>query len=317
MPLFENTTPVDYDNVTKIVLENWNLILGKCIKASQNHTFFAKNEREEQFIIRVTPDTKNRRFGQFKDEMSLILFLHKHGLGVCPPIPSQVNDKTVFVIRVGDLNVSAFAFAKGKSLPFPEFQWMTDEKVVTATGKWLGKFHSLSKQFSKEFPEIAARMRIWNTLHEGVMLEYQSDELDLQQMNDPNEWGILHGDVNPSNWFYCEEEDSLYVFDWDQCQQGWFMLDVAQCCHAPCMLKSLGMPVSGDPVPEANPNQYISWIMKGYESTAGEGSFDKQQLERMEINREEFYKLFCVRAQNEFVPPDMKPFIDYVARHYN
>ena len=314
MPLFCEAIPVNHEQVSKIVLENWNVRLGKCIKESQNHTFFAEND-QEQFIVRVTPDPISERFEQFKDEMSLILYMHNKGLGVCPPIAIKSNAK-VYVIREGDLNISVFTLAKGKGLPFPEFRWMTDEKVVIATGRWLGQFHTFSKQFMIDCPEIANRMRMWNTLHDGVMSEYVPDEIDSKQINDPNKWGVLHGDVNPSNWFYCEEEDSLYVFDWDQCQQGWFMLDVAQTCHAPQMLKSHGMPVNGDPVPEADPEKYNSLIIKGYEEAAGEGSFDKAQLERMEINREEFYKRFCLRAQNEFVPPDMKPFIDFVARRY-
>jgi hypothetical protein len=38
MPLFE-TIPVNHKHIYELVVKNWNLNLGKLLKASQNHTF--------------------------------------------------------------------------------------------------------------------------------------------------------------------------------------------------------------------------------------------------------------------------------------
>ena len=39
MPLFETTISIDHKEVAEIVMKNWNIKLGKLLKASQNHTF--------------------------------------------------------------------------------------------------------------------------------------------------------------------------------------------------------------------------------------------------------------------------------------
>lgn len=58
MPLFE-TVPINSLDVGRIVKENWELELGECLKASQNHTFVA-TRNSSRFAVRVTPDPTNK-----------------------------------------------------------------------------------------------------------------------------------------------------------------------------------------------------------------------------------------------------------------
>lgn len=39
MPLFETAIEIDHKAIAELVLKNWNLNLGKLLKASQNQTF--------------------------------------------------------------------------------------------------------------------------------------------------------------------------------------------------------------------------------------------------------------------------------------
>jgi aminoglycoside phosphotransferase (APT) family kinase protein len=41
------------------------------------------------------------------------------------------------------------------------------------------------------------------------------NEEDLAVMTDPQHYGVIHGDLNTSNFFFIEEEKLLAVFDWD------------------------------------------------------------------------------------------------------
>ncbi len=81
MPLFEQAIPISHEDVAKIVLENWNLTLGKVIKESQNHTFMATKTKddgtEEKFIVRVTPDPTHKHLERIEKEVAFVAFL-KH-----------------------------------------------------------------------------------------------------------------------------------------------------------------------------------------------------------------------------------------------
>ena len=151
------------------------------------------------------------------------------------------------MLQTGEVIICAFHYAKGVSLPFPELRWMTDKQVVLATGRWMGRFHTLSKQFSRDHTKLFLRSRSWSALHDSLMSEYQVHPEDISQQQDSDKWGTLHGDINPSNWFFDEERATLCMFDWDQVQQGWFMLDVAQACNAVQLLERAGMPCSSNP----------------------------------------------------------------------
>ena len=65
------------------------------------------------------------------------------------------------------------------------------------------------------------------------------------------------------------------------------------------MLEKAGMPNSGEPVPEANYQQFADWIVEGYELVAGKGSVDRKRLERMVLLNHHFYVTFCTKAVEE------------------
>ena len=83
------------------------------------------------------------------------------------------------------------------------------------------------------------------------------------------------------------------------------------------MLKEAGMPISGNPVPEADPEVFTEMIVKGYESVAGEGKVNRPRLMRMIEMKRQFYRLFCTQAIEEGdIPKDMEPFIQFIAKAF-
>lgn len=47
------------------------------------------------------------------------------------------------------------------------------------------------------------------------MKDAQIFEEDKAVINDPEHYGVVHGDLNTSNFFFIDEELLLSVFDWD------------------------------------------------------------------------------------------------------
>lgn len=87
--------------------------------------------------------------------------------------------------------------------------------------------------------------------------------------------------MNTSNSFYNREGDYFSVYDTDQTQRGFYEWDLAQAVFGVVMLKEAGMPISGDPVPQANQEFFETNLIAGYESVAGEGAIDRARLGRM------------------------------------
>lgn len=98
-------------------------------------------------------------------------------------------------------------------------------------------------------------------------------------MNNPQYYGIVHGDLNITNFFYDRERDCLSVFDTEQVHRGFYEWDLAQAIFQIIIIKEAGRPISGEVVPGVNVEKYQENILKGYESVGG--IVDLERLKRM------------------------------------
>ena len=299
MPLFE-TLPIDLDEVRQLARDHWNVELGVCLKASQNHTFVAENKESERFIVRVTPDPKNERLASTELEVALLQYLHDHQLPVCRSIPSCLTSSCV--VRSGPLIVCLFDYASGEPVIYTEWKWMTDRRIVVALGRWFARLHELTRHFVEEQPELAAGARHWTTLHEGVLAQVPVDEHDRLTSLDRSHFGLIHGDVNPSNYFWNEKIEMPSMFDWDQLQQSWFLYDLSAPIWGVISLERNGSPIDRSPVPQANSQLYTTWLLEGYESENKGQLVDRLALQRMVLIRRELYRRFCRLAVLELPP---------------
>jgi Ser/Thr protein kinase RdoA (MazF antagonist) len=249
-----------------------------------------------RFIVRVTPDPEHKRLDSMEVEMTLLDYLRKSNLPVCCAIASKkTGDKLVLS---GTLIISLFEFATGEPIVLTEWRFMTDKNIVVGLGRWLGQFHTLTQQFAKEHPELIARAREWTELHDGVLAEIPVSEVDQNMRTDPTRYGLIHGDVNLSNFYWHAEQGLPCMFDWDQVQKSWFVYDLSSPVWTVVMLEGAGSPIDNAPVPQANVQQYTDWLLEGYESVTGH-KVDREMLQRMINIRREFYKRFCQRAIKE------------------
>jgi Ser/Thr protein kinase RdoA (MazF antagonist) len=321
MPLFPKTT-VSATLLATAVQQHWGLELGKCIKASQNHTFEAAGKDGTRYIVRATPDPSNSFFQKIVNEITFVREIAKSPDlqdQVCLPVPplacSSFEQSENWVVRSGEVLIVVSEFAKGEMLDLANHTWMYDQRLVEACGRWIGFFHVASAKFCREHPSVANRIQRWDEVHDGVMkgVSLHPDDRLAEEKRDPKRYGVLHGDVNCSNFFYCSRTAQLSVFDWDQVEQGWFMYDLAQPIFAPYIFARAGAP--GGNAVSADPLQFTNWLVAGYESVMGRDSVDRDALNRMLMLRRSLYDRFSRRALQEGdTPPDMKGFLEFIVK---
>ncbi|OQR96662.1 hypothetical protein THRCLA_07200 [Thraustotheca clavata] len=318
MPLFEQTIPIDKLTVAALVLKNWGIELDDIIKASQNHTFRAHDAQGARYSVRVTPDPSGKHLNRIKDELVFVNYVASAGLQhVCAPVAFQDQQ---FVLATDSLVIVVFHWAKGAPVNFMSWRWMLDKAFVIAWGSFFGHLHVLSKKFTQDHPQVAHRIQRYDVIHDGVLAGVPLHEDDVRGENDATQFGVIHGDLNCSNFYYVDgDTPMLSVFDWDQTMRSWYLYDLAQAIFGPIMLAEAGIPIIGTPVPQANPTQYQAWLVAGYEAVSGPlTSAENVQLTRMVSLKRTFYERFCRRALEEGdIPADMEAFIKYIVAWFD
>lgn len=319
MPLF-NKTIVNDDEVKALVKKHWNVDLGEKLKDSQNQTYhatFAGDAKETKAIVRVTPNEGGKRTGTIDLELSVLHFLVTKSLPVCEAYPTL--DNGALQVQMGELSVSVFHYAQGDLVEFTKLHWMLDEEKVLGVGRWIGRLHLLLDEYEDAHPELVVHARQWDDLHEGILKEVKVDERDLEierskSASKPRAYGLIHGDINTSNYFWMNEEQLPCMFDWDQMQRAWRLYDLTSCIWGVCTLQGAGSPLTMLPVPEANEEQYTNWIVKGYEE-ATQTTVDRDALARYLKIRRSLYAIFCPRALLELDPSTfMYKFCEFMSK---
>jgi len=245
------------------------------------------------------PDPDNKRFNTTELEVALLEYLYENKLPVCRAVQSSITSSAA--VRSGSLILCLFTFATGEPVVYTDWTWMTNREIVVGLGHWLARLHKLTRRFVQEQPTLAARARHWTTLHEGVLAGVQVDERDSRTASDPAYFGLIHGDVNPSNYYWDSAVRMPCMFDWDQLQQSWFLYDLSAPIWGVVSLERAGSPIDRSAVPQANSELYTTWLLEGYESDGG-GVVDRAALHRMVMIRRELYRRFCRQALLELSP---------------
>lgn len=105
---------------------------------------------------------------------------------------------------------------------------MKDKSVVKAWGRAYAQIHKISHKFTVDHPEIVKRIQQWDEIHCGILKGSKLHPDDKAVINNPEHFGVIHGDLNTSNMYYNEEGDYMSVYDTDQVQQGFYLWDLAQ-----------------------------------------------------------------------------------------
>jgi Ser/Thr protein kinase RdoA (MazF antagonist) len=238
------------------------------------------------------------------DELAFLHFVAAAGVRACGPVEPGLS-----VSADGGTVVVVTRFAEGAPVQYTAWLWATDAALVAEQGRWLAQLHAASRRFALEQPEVAARIQMWDTVHDGILEGAQKPPIE----ETPDSFGVLHGDVNPSNYFV-DEGGRMDVFDFDQTQRGWFLYDLAQPVWGVRMVTRGGVVgLTGDKAPALDEEAFVTALCEGY----GE-PVDRDQLNACVLLRREMYERFCRRAKDEGdLPTDMAAFIEHVVAAFD
>ena len=266
-------------------------------------TYSAEAADGKKVVVRACsmPGVEDR----IRHELEFLRFVAKQECSVCGPV-----EPGFAVSEDGSTSVTVTEWAQGEPVPWLELKWATDEKQVRAQARWLRELHAASRKFEAENPAVATKVQNWDTLHDGILKGCATPEAP----QDASNFGCIHGDLNPSN-FFLKANGDLSVFDFDQVHRNWFLFDLAQALFGVFMLVRCGFPMApaSTPAPGIDYERYLGWFVDEYDP-----KLNQEWLSQALKLKIDFYERFCRRAVKEGnMPADMKPFIEWCVKQFD
>ena len=212
----------------------------KCFFSTQNYAFIFPGEPH---MIRVSIGSVKTR----EETMSEVLWvddLKQFSETVCEPFPSlKKHIVEEFEIDGVHYRAAMFRTARGAVREITDL----DAMHFIAVGDLLGRIHAAGadsakagisykrkKWYEKQAPSFAyARENLPADLMERIDGIYEKVKAVPE---DPRWFGMIHGDFHSNNYFV--DGNNIWIFDFDECNYGYFMYDIASAC--------------------------ITWLMNGY-----------------------------------------------------
>ena len=239
-------------------------------------------------ILRIT-HSSHRSEDQIIAELDWVNFLAEHAIPVAQPCFSKHQQLTeTFSVGETYFTAAVFEFAPGQLIENADpVEW--NSGLFQRLGGILGKMHSATKAYHPK--HLKEKRQHW---YEDDLLQNKRDYLPLDQMEAADEldeiigqfsecpaslddYGLVHNDVNPTNFHL--QQGEITLFDFDDCVYNWFINDIA-------VAMPLYSSMFSKPDWESHLSEYIYWFMRGYEE---ENHLDDKWLNLLPI---------CMRLQN-------------------
>ncbi len=190
-----------------------------------------ETEKKQHFVLKCTKESVRSR-SALQGQVDWVNFLAAHGAPVSRALPS-LQGELVEQITVENalLSVVCYAQAPGER---PEGAALTAE-FFQNWGQVIGQLHDLTTHYA---PCQASRgMPAW---HDGVTSSRQAIPADQSRVldkfdalvahcqslpTDPQSFGFIHNDLQANNLRL--HRGALTVIDFDDCEQSWFISDLA------------------------------------------------------------------------------------------
>jgi len=202
---------------------------------SKRHAFIFDAESSSGPCILKVMHPSHRPFDQLEAEIDWIRFLNGKGVGV-PGIYASVNSSWVERVPAGDSYFSVVSYEKLIGEPIGDGLW--NETLFRHWGALIGRLHRLS-------PEFVPKKRRY-TWYESDFLNLEAyipftdheirtnAERIIQTVKDlplsDFQYGLIHADVYQENLFWAKDE--LLLFDFDNCEYGHYISDIAIALYA-------------------------------------------------------------------------------------
>jgi len=239
-------------------------------------------------ILRIT-HRSHRTEHQIIAELDWINYLHRQGVPVALPCPSR-NQRLTETFSVQDSYFTAvvFEFAPGQFVEETN-QGMWNPDLFQQLGSIMGAMHRASKTYNPKHLE-EKRPDWWeDPLIRDARKYLPPDQMDVAEELDQilshfnqlpkskDDYGLIHGDVNPTNFHV--SGGKITLFDFDDCAYNWFVNDIA-------VVMPLYSSMFSKPAWEEQINVFVSWFMQGYRA---ENELDDSWLDFLPT---------CLRLQN-------------------
>lgn len=258
---------------------------------SQNHVYAARTADGEKRILRVSTGRHRTRL-QVRGELEWITFLGKHGVPVCQPVATDTGQRCIDLDVDGEAYTAAcFEYAPGTQVDGKDADAAFYEKL----GTLVGRMHTTAKEFATK-AKFLPRL-FW---YESRLLREDMDEVKgslsnhfrecvaylmegmRQAERTPDNHGLIHGDLSFGNFF--QDGDDLWIIDFDNCEFGFFLQDLAIALYDSIYRKELNK--LADPGLTGRMLPLWRALLKGYATTGPLKQIDPAMLKKFFLLRE-------------------------------
>jgi Ser/Thr protein kinase RdoA (MazF antagonist) len=210
------------------------------LNAFENFVYEAESEDGVPFVLRVSHSTR-RTVDYTLGEVEFVRYLGAAGIPVSQPILSESGQ---FVERIEDSDpgqyfvATAFERAEGivfdDAPPLKERYWKPP--LFRDLGRIFARLHNRAQTYKLSNPRF--KRQEWYEYdvvdidrfappEEQLVRERTARIIErLKQLpRTPDDYGVIHADLHPHN--FCFADGRITVFDFDNCEYGWFAKDIA------------------------------------------------------------------------------------------
>jgi Ser/Thr protein kinase RdoA (MazF antagonist) len=260
------------------------------LRDSQNCVYSCE-DAGRKFIIRVSR-SRHRDSSQVRAELAWISFLIQRGIKACAPIPAGNGDLCPSFEFDGQVYiVTCFEHAPGHEITLQDITQPLYEKL----GAMVGSMHAAAVDFNATRPALDRPK--WDEsrllredvagLGDSLTDKFRSTIADLVRdlrsypLTSQNH-GLIHGDVSFGNYFI--HEGDLWIFDFDNCEYGYFAQDLATVLYDSIYCKVLNKFADAQPTERMIPFWKAFW--SAYSKTGPLNEIDTLQFKNFFLLRE-------------------------------
>jgi amicoumacin kinase len=185
-------------------------------------------------ILRLTPSSHHTE-AEVTAELDWVNFLVEHGVRAARPVPS-VNARLIETHPTGGAHFIAavFEFAPGRFINSNNPQeWHPG--FFRTFGRTVGQLHAVTQHYTPPGLQRAPWYAddLLSQARDYLPADQQAVAAEVDRLvakfralpPSPDSYGLVHNDLNPTNFFV--DDGQITLFDFDDCAYNWFFNDIA------------------------------------------------------------------------------------------
>ena len=218
------------DEIEARVTDLWGLVSEPVLIGRTQNRVYSSVIGNNDVIVRIS-DSRHRSREMLLAEIEWMTFLERQGIHVSLPIAST-RAEVIDTVEIGDdtLHVIVFPKARGRAIQALD---EIDEALAIRWGRTLGKMNRVSVGFEartghrKGTDDPGIQSLSWHAkqLNSAPPRLFEIAEWAESLPKVPEAYGLIHSDMQYSNFFYDDHE--IYPFDFDDCCYHWRVADIA------------------------------------------------------------------------------------------